>query len=89
MLYERVIVRERDYFFVENVRYGSGDRERVGLSLILMVLDIFFIWVGGLRNIYGVLNYVWKIESYKEIWKILLLFVKWWRDFWVRILGKE
>lgn len=39
MSHERVIVRERDHPPVENVRHGSGDRERAGLSLILMALD--------------------------------------------------
>lgn len=89
MSHERVIVRERDHPPVENVRHGSGDRERAGLSLILMALDTSLIWVGGLRNIHGALNYVWKIESYKEIWKTLLSLAKWWRDSWVRTLGKE
>lgn len=61
------------------VRHWSGDKERAGMSVILMVVGTPFIWLGGLREIQGDLKYVGKkdTDKYQKWWKILPSFVKW------------
>lgn len=45
------------------VRHWSEDKERAGMSVILMVVGTPLIWLGELRDIQGDFNYVRKKDK--------------------------
>lgn len=79
MALERLSGEQGNHPPVGNFRYWSGDRERAGTSLRLMVMGTTLIWVVALRDIQGASNYVGKADAdnYKELWTVLLSCAKW------------
>lgn len=79
MVLQRLSEGERDHPPVGNPKHWSEDRERIGMSLRLMVMGTTLIWVVALRDIQKASNYVGKTDTnnYREIWRVLLACVKW------------